>query len=153
MKRQIPIPATYFYEYVAEQKIYIEQCKNKPTMQQSRIDSVLASGKDHEIMKMGTTEHKIPLSQLYKFLEDAKAVDISKLEKDLADFKKKYQPIKGLLGDLRAAKIEAELKKLKNPDFYDGQHYNFYSNLCMRYWLNDNQSLKLMDYLNEIKIL
>ena len=121
--------------------------------QQSRIDAVLASGLDYEVMKGGNGKTwEIPLSKLYEYLEEAKKVDVDKLYNDWQNYKANHYPVKGLKGDLRAAKIEAELKKLKNPKFYD-RKYDYLHTLMNRYQLTENQTNKLMDYFVKIGIL
>ena len=80
----------------------------RPQRQQKRIDDVLESGLDYEIMQGGNGySWQIPLSKLYGFLEDAKAVDVDKMKEVYLSFKNNHIGIKGWVGDLRAAKIEA----------------------------------------------
>lgn len=95
---------------------------------------------------------EISLSKLYEFLEKAKAVDVDKMKEVYLNFKNNHIGIKGLVGDLRAAKIEAELKKLKYPDYFDG-NYNFYGKLCERYKLDNKQAENLMGHFIKLEIL
>jgi hypothetical protein len=95
---------------------------------------------------------QIPLSQLIGFLKDAKAVDVDKMKEVYTTFVTTHTGIKGLIGDLRAAKIEAELKKLKYPDYFDG-NYNFYGKLCERYKLDNKQAENLKGHFIKLEIL
>ena len=148
-----PLPYKYYKEYCGELARAYFDAKMMPERQQKRIDDVIASGLDYEIMQGGLGHTwKISLSQLIGFLEDAKAVDIDKMREVYLNFKNNHIGIKGLVGDLRAAKIEAELKKLKYPDYFDS-NYNFYSKLCERYNLDNKQAENLMGHFIKLEIL
>lgn len=148
-----PLPHKYYKEYCGELARVYWNARYNPQRQQDRIDAVIESGLDYEIMQGGNgNSWQIPLSQLYKFLEDAKAVDVDKMKEVYLNFKNNHIGVKGWVGDLRAAKIETELKKLKYPDYFDKQ-YDFYSQLCNRYMLDDKQSEKLMSHFIELEIL
>lgn len=51
---------------------------------------------------------QIPLSELQQYLADALAVDVDAKIKELQKFKATYEGVRGLQGNLRAAKKEAE---------------------------------------------
>ena len=148
-----PLPYKYYKEYCGELGRAYWDAKYAPQRQQKRIDDVLASGLDYEVMQGGNGHSwQIPLSELYKFLEDAKAVDADKMKEVYLEFKDNHIGIKDWVGDLRASKIEAELKKLKYPNYFDTD-YNFYGSLCKRYMLNDKQSEQLMSYFIKLEML
>ena len=124
-----------------------------PQRQQKRIDTILESGLDYEVMQGGNGHSwQIPLSKLYEFLEEAKSVDVDKIKETYDNFKNNHTGLKGWIGDLRAAKIEAELKKLKYPNYFDEQ-YTLYGKLCERYMLDNKQSEKLMAHFLKLEIL
>ncbi len=148
-----PLPYKYYKEYCGELARAYYEAKMRPQRQQKRIDDVLESGLDYEIMQGGNGHSwQISLPKLYGFLEDAKAVDVDKMKEAYLNFKNNHIGIKGWVGDLRAAKIEAELKKLKYPNYFDGQ-YNFYSQLCNRHMLTNKQSEQLMAHFLKLEIL
>jgi hypothetical protein len=148
-----PLPQKYYREVCGELGRAYLDAKYRPKMQQDRIDAVIKSGLDYEVMQGGIGyTWKVPLSKLYEFLEDAKAVDADKLKENYLYFKNNHIGIKGLVGDLRAAKIEAELKKLKYPTYFD-RKYDFYHKLCERYKLNEKQMETLMGYFMKLEIL
>ena len=148
-----PLPYKYYKEYCGELARAYWDAKMMPQRQQKRIDAVLESGLDYEIMQGGNGySWQIPLSKLYGFLEDAKAVDVDKMKEVYLNFKNNHIGIKGWVGDLRAAKIEAELKKLKYPNYFDEQ-YTLYGKLCERYMLDNKQSEKLMAHFLKIELL
>ena len=148
-----PLPYKYYKEYCGELARGYWDAKMMPQRQQKRIDAVLESGLDYEIMQGGNSHSwQIPLSKLYGFLEDAKAVDVDKMKEVYLNFKNNHIGIKGWVGDLRAAKIEAELKKLKYPNYFD-REYIFYSQLCNRYMLTNKQSEQLMAHFLKLEIL
>ena len=154
MKNKKPVPATWYNEMVNELARTFMQAKVKPKIQQDRIDAVLASGLDYEVIELNNGHKRhIPLSQLYEFLEDAKKVDVDKLFNDWQNYKTTHYPVKGWKGDLRAAKIEAELKKTKNPKFSDANNYDFFNSLIHRYYLSDKQSEDLMAHFLKLNIL
>ena len=85
-----PLPYKYYKEYCGELARAYFDAKMMPERQQKRIDDVIASGLDYEIMQGGLGHTwKISLSQLIGFLEDAKAVDIDKMREVYLNFKKK----------------------------------------------------------------
>ena len=145
-----PLPYKYYKEYCGELARAYWDAKYAPQRQQKRIDDVIESGLDYEVMK---SIGQIPLSKLYEFLENAKEVDVDKMKEVYLNFKNNHIGVKGLVGDLRAAKIEAELKKLKYPKSNDRFYYNFYGDLCERYMLTNNQADKLMSHFLKLEIL
>ena len=148
-----PLPYKYYKEYCGELARAYFDAKMMPQRQQARIDACLESGLDYEVMQGGNSHSwKIPLSKLYGFLEEAKAVDVGKIKEVYLNFKNNHIGIKGWVGDLRAAKIEAELKKLKYPNYFD-EKYNFYGKLCKRYKLDNKQADNLMGYFVKLEIL
>lgn len=148
-----PLPYKYYKEYCGElAKAYLD-AKMLPQRQQKRIDDVLASGLDYEVMQGGNgNSWQIHISKLYEFLKQAKSVDTDKIKEVYLNFKNNHTGIKGWVGDLKAAKIEAELKKLKSPEYFDSK-YDFYSQLCNRYILNNKQSEQLMKHFLKLEIL
>lgn len=148
-----PLPYKYYKECCGELARAYWDAKYAPQRQQKRIDAVLASGLDYEVMQHSNGNScQIPLSKLYEFLKDVKAIDADKMKEVYLEFKDNHIGIKGWVGDLRASKIEAELKKLKHPNYFDTD-YNFYGSLCKRYMLNDKQSEKLMAHFLKLEIL
>lgn len=148
-----PLPQKYYKEVCQELGRAYFDAKMMPQRQQKRIDDVLASGLDYEVMQCGNGHTwQISLSKLYEFLKDVKAIDVDKMKGAYLEFKDNHVGIKGWVGDLRASKIEAELKKLKHPNYFDTD-YNFYGSLCKRYMLNDKQSEKLMAHFLKLEIL
>lgn len=148
-----PLPYKYYKEYCGELARAYLNAKYAVQRQQQRIDDVLASGLDYEVMKGGNGHSwQIPLSKLIGFLEDAKAVDVDKIKEVYTTFVTTHTGVKDWVGDLRAAKIEAELKKLKYPKYCDLK-YNFYSQLCNRYMLTNKQSEELMAHFFKIELL
>jgi hypothetical protein len=148
-----PLPYKYYREVCGELARAYWDARCRPKMQQDRIDAVLVSGLDYEVMQGGNGHSwKVPLSKLYEFLESAKAVDADRMKEVYTTFVTTHTGIKGLVGDLRAAKIEAELKKLKYPDYFDG-NYNFYGKLCDRYKLDNKQAENLMGHFLKLEIL
>ena len=153
MKNKKPVPYTYYNEMCNELARAFMDAKSMPARQQKRIDDVIASGKDHEVMQGGNgTTWQIPLTKLYEYLEQAKAVDVDAKYKEWQDYKATHEGIKGLKGYLSAAKTEAALKKMKYPDFFDSK-YDFYHRLINKHYLSNNESEKLMSYLISINIL
>lgn len=149
-----PLPYKYYKEVCGELARSYWDARHMPQRQQARIDAVIESGLDYEIMLLSNgNSWEIPLSKLIGFLEDAKAVNVDKMKEVYNTFKSSHIGIKGLVGDLRAAKIEAELKKLKYPNYTDEHHYNLYGQLCERYKLDNKQAEKLMVYFMKIEIL
>lgn len=149
-----PLPYKYYKEYCGELARAYLDAKMMPQRQQKRIGTVLESGLDYEVMQGGNGHSwQIPLSKLYEFLEMAKAVDIDKIKETYDNFKNNHIGVKGWVGDLRAAKIEAELKKLKYPTFTDARNYDFFGSLCERYLLNNKQSEQLMAHFLKLEIL
>jgi hypothetical protein len=148
-----PLPYKYYREVCGELARAYWDAKYTPQRQQARIDAVIESGLDYEVMQGGLGHTwEIPLSQLIGFLEDAKAVDADKMKEVYLNFKNSHLGVKGLIGDLRAAKIESELKKLKYPNYFDG-NYNFYGKLCERYKLDNKQAENLMGHFIKLEIL
>ena len=148
-----PLPYKYYKEYCGELLRSYYDAKMMPSRQQKRIDDVLASGLGYEVMKGGNGHSwQIPLSKLYEFLEEAETVNVDKMKETYTNFKNNHIGIKNWVGDLRAAKMEAELKKLKQPNYFD-KDYNFYGGLCERYMLNNKQSEQLMGYFMKFEIL
>ena len=148
-----PLPYKYYKEYCGELARAYWDAKMMPERQQKRIDDVIASGLDYEVMERPNGEGwRILLTELYGYLEKAKAVDIDKMREVYLNFKNNHIGIKGLVGDLRASKIEAELKKLKYPDYFDS-NYNFYGKLCERYNLDNKQAENLMGHFIKLEIL
>ena len=148
-----PLPYKYYKEYCGELARAYFDAKMMPQRQQKRIDAILESGLDYEVMERPNGEGwRILLTELYGYLEKAKAVDIDKMREVYLNFKNNHIGIKGLVGDLRAAKIEAELKKLKYPNYFDEQ-YTLYGKLCERYMLDNKQSEKLMAHFLKIELL
>jgi hypothetical protein len=148
-----PLPYKYYKDCCEGLAKCLMQAKYDPIRQQKRIDTVLESGLDYELMRGGNGHSwEIPLYKLYEFLEEAKAVDVEKIKENYLYFKSEYIGIKNWVGDLRAAKIEAELKKLKHPNYFD-EKYNFYNSLIERYMLNRVQSEKLMNYFLKIELV
>lgn len=154
VKNKKPIPYKYFNEVCCELARGYFDAKYAPTRQQKRIDEVIASGLDYEVMQGGAGySWQIPLSQLQGFLADALAVDVDAKLKSWQDFKAKHKGVKGLNGNLRAAKIEAELKKTKNPKFSDANVYDYFGTMVNRHYLSNKQSDEFMAYCMEIEIL
>ena len=146
-----PIPAQYYNEMVNEMARNIMRIKAAPSMKQARIDEVLASGMDYEEMLNGAL--RVPLSKLQEYKRQADE-ELKTLDAKIAEWKKykaTHEPIKGLKGDLRAARIEAKYKKLKYPAFRD-PNYDFYHALCCRYYLTDKQAEQLMDTFCELDL-
>lgn len=148
-----PLPYKYYKEYCGELARAYFDAKMMPQRQQARIDACLESGLDYEVMQGGNSHSwKIPLSKLYGFLEEAKAVDVDKIKEVYTTFVTTHTGVKEWVGDLRAAKIETELKKLKYPNYFD-KEYNLYSQLCNRYMLTNAQAEKLMAHFLKLEIL
>ena len=146
-----PLPYKYYKEFCEELARDYLNAKHAPQRQQARINAVLESGLDYEPTNIGYNK-KIMLSELYRFLEEAKAVDVDKMKEVYLNFKNNHIGIKGWVGDLRAAKIEAELRKLKYRNYFDSR-YTLYGQLCERYMLNNRQADKLMSYFIKLEIL
>ena len=154
VKTKKSVPYKWYTEYCSELARDWWDSKYRPARQQKRIDDVIASGLDYEVMQGGAGHSwQIPLSQLQGFLADALAVDVDAKYKAWQDFKAKYEGVKGLQGNLRSAKMEAKLKKLKYPNFYDGQKYDFCGSLINRHYLSNKQADELMAYCMKIEIL
>lgn len=154
IKTKKPVPYKWFKEVCNEMARAYMSAKYAPTKQQKRIDAVIASGLDYEVMQGGAGHSwQIPLSQLQGFLSDALAVDTDAMLNEYKEFKASHEGVKGLEGNLKAAKMEAELKKLKYPKFDDSRNYDFFGKLMSKHYLCDNQATKLMEYFHQIEIL
>ena len=149
MKKKKNVPAKWYYEMIAHKEFVINETTRLPDFQQKRIDKVIASGLDYEPNKLGN----IPLTKLQEFLESAKAQynKLPELKQDLKDFREKYNPVKELKGNLIAAKLEAKIKKLQNPKFFDGNYY-FFHKLLDKYYLSESEGNALMDYFIKLEI-
>lgn len=149
-----PVPYKWYKECCNEMARDIMESTLRPAMQQKRIDAVIASGLDYEVMQgCAGYSWKIPLSKLQQYLADAKAVDVNAKIKALQEFKATHEGIKGLGGNLRAAKMESELKKFKNPDFSDAEIYEYFGKLVNRHCLSNKQANELMAFCMKIEIL
>jgi hypothetical protein len=155
MKTQKPIPPSFYYEYIREQKEAILKTKKMVDLQQKRIAAVKASGLDFEIMKGGNGKTwEIPLTKLEKFKHEAEEnlKKVPKMEEDLQKFINKHKPVNGLKGNLEAAIIEANYIKLLRPHFFDSK-YNFYHKLIWKHFLTNAQSEKLMEVFVKLNIV
>lgn len=154
IKIKKPVPYKWYKECCNEMARSYFEAKMMPSRQQKRIDDVIASGLDYEVMQGGAGHSwQIPLSKLRQYLADALAVDVDAKYKAWQEFKATHEGIKGLQGNLPAAKMEAELKKLKNPSFDDSNKYDFYGMLINKYYLSDKQSEQLMVFCMKLGIL
>lgn len=154
VKTKKPIPYTYFKEVCNEMARGIMEAKIAPSRQQRRIDAVIASGLDYEVMQGGAGHSwQIPLSKLQQYLADALAVDVDAKIKAWQEFKGSHEGIKGLQGNLRAAKNEAELKKIKTSSFTDDEKYDYFGALVGRHYLSNKQAEQLMAFCMKIEIL
>jgi hypothetical protein len=148
------VPYKWYKEVCNEMARSIMEAKAAPLRQQKRINAVIASGLDYEVMQGGAGHSwQIPLSKLYQYLADAKAVDVDAKIKAWKEFKATHEGVKGIEGNLRAAKMEAELKKLKYPKFDDSNKYDFFGKLINKHYLSNQQANKLMEFCANIGIL
>ena len=156
MKQKVKVPAKWYNEYVNDYADGIIQSMAKPSMQQKRIDAVIASGLDYEVMQGGAGHSwTIPLAKLYEFLESAKerAATVPKQRAKLAAFKAKYEPVKGLQGNLYEAKKQADKRKQRDPEFNDENNYHYLHFLMNKYKLCNEQTNKLMEHFIKIEVL
>ena len=152
MNNTKPVPAIYYNEMVNEMARELMRLRSQPLMQQKRIDAVIASGLDYEIMSNG---HQVPLTKLMEFKANAEKDYEQNYERKFAEWKKykaTHEPINGLKGDLKAAKNAAQLRKMKTPSFTD-TNYNYYHKLITTYFLSNKQSEDLMDFMMDLDII
>jgi len=143
------VPHLWYQEMVNSLARTYMDAKTRPAFQQRRIDAVIASGKDHEVMKNGFI---IPLTELQQFHRDAvkEAKTAPAKRQAWLDFKAKYTPDKNLKGNLTAAKLAAEVAFLKGRK--TDYRYSFLHKLMDRYKLSDKQTTQLMDHFDKIGI-
>jgi hypothetical protein len=91
-----PLPYKYYREYCGELARAYLDAKFAPRRQQKRIEDVIESGLDYEPTNIGYTK-QIPLSKLYKFLEDARAVDVDKMKEVYLNFKNNHIGVKAMV--------------------------------------------------------
>jgi sulfite reductase beta subunit-like hemoprotein len=154
VKIKKPVPYQWYKEVCNEMARAYMEARIAPKRQMARITAVVESGLDYEVMHGGAGHSwQIPLSKLRGFLADSLAVDVNGLLTAYEEFKATHEGIKGLNGNLRAAKMEAELKKIKNPSFSDAEIYDYYGTLVNRHYLSNKQSDELMAFCMKIGIL
>jgi hypothetical protein len=141
--RKKRVPEKWYKEMSNEYASHVLRAKPHIRQLQDRIKAIKESGLDYEIRKLGSTEHKISIEFLENALKEAPTYEQQK--KRWLDFKSKYEPVKGLEGNLKAAKLETENRILKGKLKFDGYYKQFHE-ISDKYYLSEKQMNILMDY-------
>lgn len=154
MKTKIKVPVYWYNETKLELMQRIVNCRVMPIRLKKRIDAVIQSGLDYELLKLPNSEHKLPLDTLKKWLVNAEMERerLHQYEKDLIDFKEKYEPCRLEKGNLKAAKLDVRLKKQKESDFYDFK-YVYLADMVEKYKLSNRQTDSLMNLMSKLNII
>lgn len=148
------VPKDYFIEMSNELSSAWAQAKNDPKRQLKRIKSVIDSGKDYEVMLLGTTEHEIPLEQLMKYYIDAKKVDVQALKNRWTEFVSNHEIDPNAKGDLKSAKNDVLMFAKDNAGYKDDEHnFMLLHETSHKYFLCEKQMDSLMEYMMALKLI
>jgi hypothetical protein len=117
---------------------------------QERIDKVIESGLGYEVHTIGQTVRHIPLEVLQEWLAQAPTYEVQ--SKRFKEFKAKHIPVKGLQGNLMAAKWEirylVSVGKVRQ-DF----RYTWLHKLADKYYLSNKQIDSLMNEFSKLNLI
>lgn len=95
-------------------------------------------------------ERGIPREKLIEWLATAPSPEYKM--KLYTDFKAKYEPIKELKGNLKAAKLQATVKHIKEPKFIDWK-YDYLHKLADENYLINSEITILMNHMSSLGMI
>tara|TARA_R110000782_G_scaffold251014_1_gene338516 strand:- start:445 stop:909 length:465 start_codon:yes stop_codon:yes gene_type:complete len=148
---KIQVPQDYYTEMVEALTRAYSQARTNPAKQKARINAIRQSGKDYEVMNNG---HKVSVEKIQRYYNEALAIDVDKHEKELADFKEKYEPKLNMYGDLKSAYKDAVKFRTENEYYNDSENnYSLLHDVSHKYYLSEIQMTDLMERLMSLDLL